>query len=336
MALTWYLKKEYFDTSDDIADVRIHYLATPLGQEPDWSQATVRSMPAGEVLKTGVGEVAKYGPAAPSVPQHVHPRLRKKVLKLPNEVYDPALGAYTGHYRLHSCYEVLRAGQSQFSPVFSEEIVTREVGLLDSLGIIAGTCVNWSVGDWDAPQFSPTEEVRFAATFGADHPLRQHKFYGTADRDAFAVAKKAFVDRLPLPHRFTVTISAPVGADVKVRYHVGNWGLPEGERWEDYWLDESFVMVPGLAPLVPAPFGTDGRERPLSAVTPELLVGNPYAALLPETRPVVSEPVAGESIVEAARRQVEAIWAAQVAAEEPAAGEPAPARVAPRAVVGVG
>jgi hypothetical protein len=302
--MNWYLKKEYFDTADDIQDVLIHYVCAPLGLEPDWSAAEARSMPAGEILKTGVGEVAKYGPAAPSVPQHVHPRLRKKVLKLPNEVYDDRLGAYTGSYTLHYCYEVVRAdGSRQFSPVLTDEIATREVGLVDPLGVIMGVCANWAVGDWDAPQFSPTEEAQFAGRYGEDHPLRQYKFYGTEDRDSFAVAKKAFVDTLPLPHRFVARISAPVGATVRLRFHVGNWGLPEAQRWEDYWLDESFVMTRDAAPFLGTPMGTEPAPAPLSTVAPELLAGNPYAELLPGSP-------AAEGQVAAALRQVEQVLAA--------------------------
>lgn len=281
--MNWYLKKEYVDTAEDIEDVVIHYVCVPLGVEPDWSAAESRSMPAGEYLRSGVGEVSKYGPAAPQVPQIVHPRLRKKILKLPNEVFDPGLDAYTGSYNLHYFYEVIQDGGRELSPVYTDEIATREVGLIDPLGITGGACANWSVYDWDAPQFSPTEEAQFVATYGADHPLRPFKFYGSEDRDSFSVAKKAFVDRLPLPHRFTTRVSAPVGATVRLRFHLGNWGLPEHERWEAYWLDESFVMAPDADPFIATPLGTDPAPAPIAPVAPELLAGNPYAALLPST-----------------------------------------------------
>ena len=313
MALNWYLKKEYFDTVDDIEQVLIHYACTPLGGTPDWTQAESRALPAGELLRTGVGEVAKYGPPAPAVPQEVHPRLRKKVLRLPNEVFDPALGAWTGDYQLHYVYEVIRNGDRSFSPIFVDEIRTREVVMVDPVGVTGGACVNWSVYDWDAPQFSPTEEPGFVERYGEDHPLRQHKFYGTEDREAFAVAKKALVDRLPLPRRFRTRISAPVGATVRVRLHTGNWGLPEDQRWEDYWLDESFVMEAGLEPLVLTPLGTQVAAEPLSVVTPDLLVGNPYAELLtgePTEEPVAAEPFPAKTVtVSPAQvvREVEAV-----------------------------
>ncbi|HEX2173397.1 MAG TPA: hypothetical protein VHL09_13245 [Dehalococcoidia bacterium] len=300
--MNWYLKKEFFAPTEGVEAILIHYVCAPLGVEPNWGQAESRSMAAGEYLKAGVGEVAKYGPAAPSVPQHVHPRLYKKVLKLPNEVLDPATGAYTGNYNLHYLYEVVAGGSREYSPVFVDAIATREVGLVDPYGIIMGVCANWAVYDWDAPQFSPTEEEQFVARFGEDHPLRQFKFYGSEDRDAFAVAKKAFVDTLQLPHRFTVRISAPVGATVRLRFHVGNWGLAEHERWEDYWLDESFVMTRDAEPFVATPLGTTPSAAPLSTVAPELLAGNPYAPLLPASL--------DEGLVAGALRQVEEVLSA--------------------------
>jgi len=280
--MNWYLKKEFYDSVDGIESVTIHYTWTPRGSAPDWSvHRESRLMPAGEYLKTGVGEVAKYGPPAPSVPQYVHPRLRKKILKLPNEIYDEPTGAWTGNYLLHYYYEIVIDGHRQYSPVYTDEIATREVVVVDPLGVLGGVCTNWSVYDWDAPQCTPTEDPQFTATFGEDHPLRQFKFYGVTDREDFMVVKKALLDTLPLPRRFTARISAPVGATVRLRFHVANWGLPEEQRWEDYWLDESFVMTQNAETLVFTPLGTEAAAAPLVPVAPELLAGNVYASLVP-------------------------------------------------------
>ena len=282
MALHWYLKKEFFDTSDDIEAVSIHYTWSPLGASPDWeAHRESRSMAAGEYLRTGVGEVAKYGPPAPVVPQDVHARRRKKILKLPNEVRDPETGAWTGNYLLHYYYEIVQSGYRHYSPIFTDEIRTREVVFFEPVGETGGGCVNWSVYDWDAPQFSPAEDPRMVELFGDDFPLRPFKFYGNDNREAFSIAKKAAVDSLPLPRRFTTRISAPVGAVVRLRLHTGNWGLPEHERWEDYWLDEAFVMTANADPLILTPLGTEVAPAPRSTVAPELLIGNPYAYLLP-------------------------------------------------------
>lgn len=287
-----YLKKEFFDTVEGIDDVLIHYTVGPLGLAPDWTRTESRSMPAGVTLKTGVGEVAKYGPLAPRVPQVVHPRLRKKVLNLPEDIWDPRLNTWTGDFQLQYFYEISRGGQRSFTPVLTDEIRTRTVVFLDPLGLTGGACVNWSVYDWDAPQFSPTEDVEFLARFGEDHPLRSIKFYGsaagTALQDPFAIAKKAVIDTLPLPHLFSARIAAPAGATVRLRLHTGNTALPEAQRWEDYWLDESFVMQASLPPLVLTPLGTQAAPRAIAPVTPDLLVGNPYLPLVMQAQMVAA------------------------------------------------
>lgn len=290
--MNWYLKKEFFDPFEGITDVVIHYSFSPLGTPANWAaNADSRSMPAGQPLRTGVGEVAKYGPAAPRTPQVTHPRLRKKVISMPVELQDPRTGVWSTDYNLHYFYEIIVGWQRHFTPFVTEEIRLREIVLVDALGILGGACTNWSVYDWDAPQFSPMEDPRVIAYFGEDHPLRQPKFYGAPNQEAFGVAKKALIDTLPLPHTFVARVQAPVGSTVRLRFHAGDWGLPEHRRWEVYMLlNESFVMTPFAAPLVYAPFGTQAVPAPLSRVTPELLFGNPYAPLIPGYQPPVIAP----------------------------------------------
>ena len=84
---------------------------------------------------------------------------------------------------------------------------------------------------------------------------------------------------------------------------LGNWGLPEAQRWEDYWLDESFVIPRDAQPFIATPLGTEPAAAPLTTVAPELLIGNPYAELLPNRR----DPV---GLVASALRQVEEVLAA--------------------------
>ena len=57
------------------------------------------------------------------------------------------------------------------------------------------------------------------ARFGEEHAPQQVKFHGTPDQESFGVAKKAIVDALALPRRFTARVSAPVGATVRLRIH---------------------------------------------------------------------------------------------------------------------
>jgi hypothetical protein len=221
LAINWYLKKEYWDGSDDIQSVTIHYTTAAVGQAPDWhAQHESRPMPANEELRSGVGQFSKYGPTAPKVPQIRHPRLRKKVLSLPQEVWDGRTGAWTAEYNLHYFYEVLQRGQRRYSPIHTDEIRTREVVFVIPNGeVVNGACAYWSVADWDAPQFSPTEDPRFVATFGEEHPLRAHKFYAADDKDSFSQYAQWFEETyarhlMPYPRRHTTRISAPVGATV--------------------------------------------------------------------------------------------------------------------------
>ena len=296
--MKWYLKKDFFDTVDDLEAVLIHYTCAPRGMTADWSLAESRLMPPGELLKTSIGQVASYGPPPPAIPQLAHPRLRRQVLRLPDQIWDDRLGASTGEYSLHYCYEIVRSGERFFSSVYTDEMCTRDVVFVDPLGVIGGVSAYWSVYDWEAPQLSPMEDPAFIAIFGEDHPLRQQNFSGlagSADREAFAIAKKACIDVLPLPRRFTARVSAPAGAPVRLRFLVGNWGLPEHQRWEDYWLDETFVMTRGAEPLVVAPLGLQPVAAPLTRVRPELLAGNSYAPLLPGYLPSYQPSAPAES-----------------------------------------
>ena len=141
--------------------------------------------------------------------------MRKKVLRLPNEVWDPAIDAWNGNYLFHYVYEILQtSGRRTFTDVLTEEIAVREVVYLEPLGVTGPACVNWSVSDWDAPQFSPTEDPEFQARFGDASPLQQVKFYGTPDQASFAVAKHAVMDTLPLPRRYQARVQAPVGSAI--------------------------------------------------------------------------------------------------------------------------
>ena len=97
-------------------------------------------------------------------------------------------------------------------------------------------CIFWSVYDWDAPQYQPTEEANFIVRFGEDSPHRSHKFYGIEDKETFSRIRSEMLQSLPLPRRFVGKIYGPKGAQVHQRWHVGNmWQPNPADRWEDYW-----------------------------------------------------------------------------------------------------
>ncbi len=111
-----------------------------------------------------------------------------------------------------------------------------------------------------------------------------------------SVAKSAVVDTLPLPRRFQARVQAPVGSSVVYRLHVGNWGLPEAQRWEAYWLNESFVMEAGMEPLVLTPLGTEVAAAPQNTVVPELLVGNPFLSFVMQAQTIAATIKASQAL----------------------------------------
>jgi hypothetical protein len=112
--------------------------------------------------------------------------VRRKIIRLPKAIPSPsASDGYTENYAFHHYFEVFRDGKREQSPLYTEEVVSKEVEYLDFNGTLGGMCIFWSIYDWDAPQYQPTEEANFVARFGEDSPYRSHKFYGAEDKENF-------------------------------------------------------------------------------------------------------------------------------------------------------
>ncbi len=238
---SFYIKKTFVDQTSDIELVNIHYTWTPMGQVPNWeAHRETRVMPRGGVLMRGVGgntvdETGAFVNASVEVITLPDDGTRRKILRLDNAIADPATGAYSENYALHHYFETFRQGQRELSPLFTEEIVTREVEYIDYDGTLGGTCAFWSVYDWDAPQYSPTEEPRFIDVFGEDNPFRSHKLYATEDKDEFMRIRTSMLAQLPLPRHFVTKVRGPRGAQIHQCWHVaGGWSYDSNQRWEDY------------------------------------------------------------------------------------------------------
>jgi hypothetical protein len=161
--------------------------------------------------------------------------VRRKIIKLPNEIVD-ATGRYTDNYLLHHYFEVFREGRREFSPLYTEEIVSKEVEYIDFNGNLGGMCIYWSIEDWDSPQYQPTEEQNFIARYGEDNPYRSFKFYGCDDMEEFGRIRSEMLSALPMPRRYVGRIRGPRGSRIHQRWHVGGmWTPNRSERWEDYW-----------------------------------------------------------------------------------------------------
>jgi hypothetical protein len=92
--------KWFRDYAGDIEAVNIHYALTALDEMPDWNHArTTRYMPL-------VGRL-----------------MRMKELRLPLSISDSD-GRPTNRYVLHYYFEVCQGGDRQYSPLYSEQVVT--------------------------------------------------------------------------------------------------------------------------------------------------------------------------------------------------------------------
>jgi hypothetical protein len=241
--MSFYIKRTYIDAEPGIELVNLHYTWTLLGETPNWeAHRETRVMPRGGVLIRGMGgtTVDESGQYVQTTSERIElpdDGVRRKIIRLPKAIPSPsAPDGYAEHYAFHHYFEVFRDGKREQSPLYTEEIVSKEVEYLDFNGTLGGMCIFWSIYDWDAPQYQPTEEANFVARFGEDSPYRSHKFYGAEDKENFSRTRSEMLRSLPLPRRFVGKIYGPKGAQVHQRWHVGAlWTPNRDERWEDYW-----------------------------------------------------------------------------------------------------
>lgn len=118
----YYIEKEYYDYADDIEGVNIHYVWTPLGNEPDWErQRVTRFMPHVRLASSELGAAVSLTAGNSGSPL---PRRRKKILRLPFQIPDPASDTPVTKYLLHHYFEVFQDGHRHYSPLYTEEINT--------------------------------------------------------------------------------------------------------------------------------------------------------------------------------------------------------------------
>jgi hypothetical protein len=145
--MSFHIKRSFVDTQSRIELVTIHYTWKPVGQQPNWeAHQETRAMPRGCTLVRGLGgpTVAESGEYRQTLSQIVElsdDGIRRKVIRLPQDVYDPALGQYVEHYAFHYYFEIFRNGKREVSPVYTEEIVSKRVESIDYTGNLVGRCI---------------------------------------------------------------------------------------------------------------------------------------------------------------------------------------------------
>jgi hypothetical protein len=196
------LRRTWFDPAPGIEMVQLHYTWTPLDGEPDWETADTRVL----------------------TPSEDTARLRTAVIEVPRRLEGST------DYLLHHFFYVVRGAESITSPVFTEEIVAREVVHEDATGNWTHVGVAWGVSpgspDLAAPNYTaaamdglPFEDAGAGAP---PEPAPIHEF----------------VRAQPLPHVFRGLVWGPRGFDLQYVFHLVRAGSPRAEDDTEIWVDD--------------------------------------------------------------------------------------------------
>lgn len=200
------LTKVWTDQEPGIGMVEIRYLWSPLGEAARWE-----GQEDAEVL---------------AVVPDTNPRVRQAVIEIPRYLNEK------DSYQLHYRFVVVRNGREEFSPIFSEEIVAREVPYVDQQGRITEVRVLWGVDGWAAPNWTQARLEGLKLHMIPTRPGHDIEGEGIAD-DAFY----ELIQTVPLPRRYVAKVWGPRGAAVEYVYQLlrTNSPLPEDdfETWDN-------------------------------------------------------------------------------------------------------
>ncbi|MBL7253920.1 hypothetical protein [Paractinoplanes lichenicola] len=184
------LRKTWVDPGPGIAMVQVHWTTSPRGTPPDWSAAD-------QVVASG-------GP------------VRSAVLEVPR---DDSLS-------LHHFFFVVTASDRTASPVFTEDIVAREVSYEDREGLCTSVGVVWSSREVPNYTSAVMDGLPFAAFDSAP-----------AAGDLYE-----FVRAQPLPHTFRGAVWGVAGDTVEYGYHLISNGRPDPSEDHESWLADGRTL----------------------------------------------------------------------------------------------
>ena len=200
------LTKMWIDQEPGIAMVEIRYLWSPLGEPARWEGQEEE-----EVL---------------SVVPNTTPQVRQAVIEIPRYLNDK------DSYQLHYRYVVVRQGREEFSPVFTEEIVAREVPHLDREGRITEVRLLWGVNGWGAQNWTQARLEGLNLQMIPTRPGHDIEGEGLADDAIYEL-----VQTVPLPRRYLGKVWGPRGATIEYVYQLlrANSPIPEGDfaTWDN-------------------------------------------------------------------------------------------------------
>ncbi len=228
----WYLKKTWQDPVPDVSEVRIHYAWGPRGAPPHWDRfRQVRTMSTQAERIEGKGRVSPHeGRGETKTVWPLPPGVREKIIKVPEGYTNGQYGINSDTFMFYHFFEAQVNGQTHYSDVYAEEIVSWEVEYTDWTGTVLAVCAHWGIGDIDTMMYTPTEEPRFIEWYGHDSEFRSFRIYDYQNLLRFAGEKWRMLQPIPLPRKFRGRLWAPRGAHIIQGWHVVHcYRTPE--RW---------------------------------------------------------------------------------------------------------
>ncbi len=193
-------------------------------QEPGIEMVEIRytwSLPGEPARWTGEEEEEVL-----AVVPNTDPKVRQVVIEVPRYLGDQ------DSYLLHHRFVFVRGGHEQFSPVFTEEIVAREIPYLDREGRITEVRLLWGVNGWTAQNWT---QAKLEGLNLQTIPTRAGH-----DREGEGIADDAMyelIQTVPLPRRYVAKVWGPRGSTVEYVYQLlrTNSPLPEDDfaRWDN-------------------------------------------------------------------------------------------------------
>lgn len=198
------LTKVWIDPRPGIETVEVRYTWSPLGEPAKWEGEE-----EAEVM---------------SVVPNTDPKVRQAVLEIPRYLNDE--DSYQLHYRFDS------GGQSskEFSPIFSEEIVAREIPYTDNEGRITEVRILWSVNGWSAPNWTQAKLEGLNLQTIANQAGHDREGEGLADDAMYEL-----IQTVPLPRCYVGKVWGPRGATVEYAYQLLRTGSPRPEDDFETW-----------------------------------------------------------------------------------------------------
>jgi hypothetical protein len=200
------LTKVWIDQEPGIEMVEIRYLWSPLGVAAKWEGQEEE-----EVM---------------TVVPNTSPQMRQGVIEIPR--YLNGQDSYQLNYR----FDFVRGGREQFSPIFTEEIVAREIPYVDTEGRITEVRLLWGVNGWTAQNWTQAKLEGLKLQTIPTRPGHDIEGEGIADDAMYEL-----IQTVPLPRRYVAKVWGPRGATVEYVSQLlrTNSPIPEDdfERWDN-------------------------------------------------------------------------------------------------------